>query len=72
MAIKLLYGPGYGPFIYDDTTIAWYPDGLPLCAGRTDGQVYIEQAPTHDWHVVRLMDLIDYKVWRRHFLLMGG
>lgn len=66
MAEKILWAAGNGPWTYDDSYAgywlagiwySYYPDGLPMAAARTDGQVYIGGTPTHDWHIARRMDV---------------
>ena len=56
MAIRFLnVGASEDLVRIDDTDI--YSDGLPVGSFRTDLQGYMEQEPTHDNHVVRLLDL---------------
>ncbi len=63
MADKKLYGPGFGPYLYDDTLTLDDPDGDFLDelqdASMTTGQHWVGEAPTKPEHVVRLVDLDD-------------
>ena len=61
MALKKVYFGSFGPLIYDDTAPVNDPDGD--FAGEdhqsiiTDGQLFVEEAPTADKEVLRLEDL---------------
>lgn len=61
MARKKLYIGSLGPYLYDNAKAIDDPDGD--FAGRdnealvTDGQLIVEEAPTEDYHVVRIDDL---------------
>ena len=61
MARKKVYIGSVGPYLYDDAKSIDDPDGD--FAGEdnralvTDGQLFVEQAPTADEEVVRLADL---------------
>ena len=56
MAIKYLHvGASEGLVRIDDVEV--YSDNLEVGSFRTNLQGYMEQEPTHDNHVVRLLDL---------------
>jgi hypothetical protein len=54
MSVQEFYIGSVGPLQYDDADI--YLDSIPLEGGRFK-QIYIEDAPIEDYHVVRNIDL---------------
>jgi hypothetical protein len=61
VADKKLYGPGFGPYLYDDTVALDDSDGdFPgelQDASMTTGQHWVGEPPTKDEHIVRLIDI---------------
>lgn len=58
---KIFGGSSVGPLLYDDSIALDDPDGdfagVDFHALVTDGQLWVEEAPSLDEHVVRLVDL---------------
>lgn len=69
MATREIWAGLYGPYLFVEGDT--YPDGELVVGGRSP-QAFIEDAPTHSNHAVRLVDLEEYQAFRRHFLLMGA
>ena len=65
MATKYFYVGGMGPYFYDDTDALLDPDGnfpgVTSHALVTDGQLIVEETPSEDNNVVRLIDLYENK-----------
>lgn len=61
MAEKHIWAGSFGPYVYQDDAALGDPEailpGTLQCAVVTDGQLYVEQEPTEDEHVVRKADL---------------
>ena len=67
MATKKIYGgSSVGPLLYDDSIALDDPDGdfagADYHALVTDGQLWVEQAPTLDQHVVRKVDMTSFYI----------
>ena len=75
MAEHKVYLHSVGPWLYDDTVSlgdADFDDGL-RSALATTGQLWVEEAPSTDYHVMRLVDMVGvyvtYSLFDAHTIL---
>ena len=63
MAVKHFYTGGMGPYFYEDTDDILDPDGnftsMTSHALVTDGQIIVEETPSDDNPVARLIDILE-------------
>ena len=75
MAQKKIYIGSVGPYLFEDTDLIDDGDGDFSGDTRhglvTDSQIIVEETPTHDMHIIRLLDMLSFTLFKRHTLESG-